>query len=276
MKLRKVIRAAVASYKKYRNSKLSKNKVCKKLSYGIKRNSGRNNSGKITVRHKFTGRKKLYRKVSFIRKILDIEGVVKTIEYDPNRTAFIALVEYSDKNVEYILATENMKVNDVVIASVNSVPIAEGNATKLKNIPKGTQICNVELIPEKGGKVARAAGTYAELIDTLEKYAIIRLNSGFMIKVPINCFATIGIVSNVESKNKPMYKAGHSHYKGIRPTVRGVAMNPIDHPHGGGEGRTGTKRHPVTYTCKPAKGVKTRSKRSIRNKRIIRRKKDKK
>ena len=276
MKLRKVVRKAVANYKLYRNTKLSKTKACKKLTCRLKSHSGRNNSGRITVRHKFTGNKKLYRKVSFIRKILDVEGVVKSIEYDPNRTAFIALIEYADKQVEYILATEDMKVNDVVIASLNNVPVSPGNATRLQNIPKGTQICNIELVPNKGGKVARAAGTFAEMIDVLDKYSILRLSSGFMIRVHNNCFATIGVVSNVEMKNKPMYKAGHSYYKGIRPTVRGVAMNPVDHPHGGGEGRTGTKRHPVTYTCKVAKGVKTRSKRSINSKFIIRRKKEKK
>ena len=276
MKLRKVVRKAVANYKLYRSTKLSKTKACKKLTCRLKAHSGRNNSGRITVRHQFSGRKKLYRRVSFIRKILDIEGVVKSIEYDPNRTAFIALVEYADKQVEYILATEDMKINDVVIASANNVPIVSGNATRLQNIPKGTQVCNIELVPNKGGKVARAAGTFAEMIDVLDRYAILRLSSGFMIRVHNNCFATIGVVSNIEMKNKPMYKAGHSYYKGIRPTVRGVAMNPVDHPHGGGEGRTGTKRHPVTYKCKIAKGVKTRSKRSINSKFIIRRKKEKK
>ncbi|AOP70251.1 50S ribosomal protein L2 [bacterium AB1] len=275
MKLRRNLRKNIKDYKDYRDSVITTNKPYKPLVGYIRRAYGRNHSGQITVRHIEKGTKALYRLVSFSRKIKDINGIVKTIEYDPFRTAFISLVCYAEKHYEYIIATSNMKVGSSVIASDNSVPLVEGCATMLKNIPQGTIVHNVEQYPKRGGTIARSAGAYATVIDNINGYVSIRLTSGFVIKLKETCYATIGQVSNIPNKNRILYKAGQSRHRGIRPTVRGVAMNPVDHPHGGGEGKTGTKRHPVSYTCVPTKGYKTAGTRSLKNKMIVQRKKRK-
>lgn len=278
MKIRKSIKQSIQNYKKYKKSILTKSRPEKKLLIRLKSHSGRNNTGQITVRHKYSHHKKLYRVISFKRKYMDQIGVVKTIEYDPNRSAFISKIEYKSKEdnttkLEYILHVENLKVDDQIICSQDQVEIKPGNCTKLKNIPQGTIISNVAQYPNKGGQIARSAGSYVSIIDHVEKdYTILSLKSKFMIKVKNTCFATIGAISNTQHKNLILYKAGQNRHRGIRPTVRGVAMNPVDHPHGGGEGKTGTKRHPVSYTCKPTKGYKTTGKRSKQNKFIIKRK----
>lgn len=258
MKLRREIRDNIASYKKYRSETLTEDEPYKPLTTGFKRSFGRNNQGKITVRHKGAGAKKLYRNISFVRKFWDVEGVVKTVEYDPFRTAFVSLIEYPEKKFEYILHVEGLKVGDKVIASKDKkVSLSVGNSTRLKNIAVGTVICNVELVPERGGKVARAAGTFVEVVSQLGDYTMIKMSSGSVMKVKNTCLATIGQVSNIPHQNRILYKAGQNRHRGIRPSVRGVAMNPVDHPHGGGEGKTGTKRHPVSYTAKLTKGKKT-------------------
>lgn len=269
MKARRAIVRALQDYKKYRDNNLTNEKPFKGLTYNLSRSHGRNNSGKITVRHHSSGHKKLYREVSIRRKVFDLVGTVLTVEYCPYRTSWISLIKYEDNRHEYILNVVNMKVNDKVIASENKVPISSGNATIMKNIPVGTIVSNVETKPNRGGKIARSAGSYVELIDHVGEYSIIKLPSGTMMKVKSTCIATIGQISNIYHQNRIMYKAGQNRHRGNRPTVRGVAMNPVDHPHGGGEGKTGTKRHPVSYSNKLAKGKKTANKKRPSKKFII-------
>ena len=230
----------------------------KTLTVGISKSGGRNNRGRVTARRRGGGHKRLYRMIDFKRNHFDIPAKVERIEYDPNRSAFIALLLYDDGKKSYILAPQRMAVGDSVISS-NNADIKPGNALPLANIPVGTIIHNVELKPGKGGQIARSAGTYVQLVGRDQAYSILRLNSGEQRMTRSECMATIGAVSNPDNKNIKLAKAGRSRWLGKRPSVRGVAMNPIDHPHGGGEGKTSGGRHPVTPWGKPTKGKKTRT-----------------
>jgi len=233
----------------------------KSLSFGLSKKGGRNNSGRITMRRKGGGAKRLYRLIDFKRNKLDIKGTVERIEYDPNRTAFIALVKYEDGEKSYILAPQRIKVSDTIISSSSS-DIKPGNAMPFTGMPIGTIVHNVELKRGKGGQIARAAGSYAQFVGRDGNYAQLRLSSGEMRLVRQECMATVGAVSNPDNSNQNFGKAGRNRNKGIRPSVRGVVMNPIDHPHGGGEGRTSGGRHPVTPWGKPTKGARTRTNKS--------------
>ena len=239
-------------------SKLHKGKPEKTLTVGKSKTGGRNNHGRITVWHKGGGHKRSYRKIDFKRRKFDVQGTVERLEYDPNRTAFIALIKYDDGEQAYILAPQRLAEGDKVISAA-SADVKPGNAMPLSAIPVGTIIHNVEMKPEKGGQIARSAGTYAQLVGRDGPYAILRLNSGEQRLIQGACMATIGAVSNPDNSNTNMGKAGRNRWYGNRPKVRGVAMNPIDHPHGGGEGRTSGGRHPVTPWGKPTKGKRTRS-----------------
>lgn len=239
-------------------SELWKGKPCKSLTRGLKKTGGRNNTGRITSWHRGGGHKKLYRFVDFKRNKSDVEATVQRIEYDPNRTAFIALVEYSDKELSYILAPQGLSAGDKVLSS-ESADIKVGNSLSLKNIPVGTIVHNVEMKPMKGGQLARSAGSFITLVGKDSGYAQLKMPSGELRIVSLECKATIGVVSNSDQKNTKIGKAGRSRWLGRRPVVRGVAMNPVDHPHGGGEGKTSGGRHPVTPWGKPTKGKKTRN-----------------
>ena len=242
-------------------SELWKGRPEKSLSVGLSKKGGRNNTGRITMRRKGGGAKRLYRIVDFKRNKTDIPGVVERIEYDPNRTAFIALINYQDGEKSYILAPQRLKVNDQVVSS-DSSDIKPGNSMPFTGMPIGTIVHNVELKSGKGGQIARSAGSYAQFVGRDGNYAQLRLTSGEMRLVRQECRATVGAVSNPDNSNQNLGKAGRNRNKGIRPSVRGVVMNPIDHPHGGGEGRTSGGRHPVTPWGKPTKGAKTRSNKS--------------
>ena len=233
----------------------------KSLSFGLNKKGGRNNSGRITMRRKGGGAKRLYRLIDFKRNKLDKKGTVERIEYDPNRTAFIALVKYEDGEKSYILAPQRIKISDTIISSSSS-DIKPGNAMPFTGMPIGTIVHNVELKRGKGGQIARAAGSYAQFVGRDGNYAQLRLSSGEMRLVRQECMATVGAVSNPDNSNQNFGKAGRNRNKGIRPSVRGVVMNPIDHPHGGGEGRTSGGRHPVTPWGKPTKGARTRTNKS--------------
>ena len=243
----------------------------KSLVVSLKKNAGRNNQGKITVRHQGGGNRKKYRVIDFKRKKDGIPAKVATIEYDPNRTANIALLNYADGEKTYILAPVGLKVGDVLMNGPEA-EIKVGNCLPLENIPVGTEIHNVELYPGKGGQMVRAAGNSAQLMAKEGKYATLRLPSGEMRMVPIICRATIGQVGNIEHGLVNIGKAGRKRHMGIRPTVRGSVMNPNDHPHGGGEGRAPIGRSgPSTPWGKPALGLKTRKKNKHSNKLIVRR-----
>lgn len=218
---------------------------------------GRNNYGRITTRHRGGGHKQKYRIIDFRRNKDDIEATVERIEYDPNRSAYIALLHYVDGEKRYIIAPKDLEPG-MKVMSGTSVAIKVGNALPLDNIPVGTVVHNVEMKPGKGGQIARAAGTSARLVAKEGVYATLRLRSGEMRKIPAKCRATLGTVSKSEHNLEKIGKAGATRWRGIRPTVRGVAMNPVDHPHGGGEGRTSGGRHPVTPWGVPTKGHKTR------------------
>jgi large subunit ribosomal protein L2 len=239
-------------------SALYKGKPVKALTEGKHSAGGRNNTGRITVRFRGGGHKQAYRIVDFKRNKVDMPATVERLEYDPNRTAFIALVKYEDGELSYILAPQRLAPGDTVIADTK-VDVKPGNAMPLANMPIGTIIHNVEMKQGKGGQIARAAGTYVQLVGRDAGYAILKLNSGETRMVPAECMATVGAVSNPDNSNINFGKAGRMRWKGRRPVVRGVAMNPIDHPHGGGEGRTSGGRHPVTPWGKSTKGKKTRS-----------------
>ncbi|MDJ1313118.1 MAG: 50S ribosomal protein L2 [Candidatus Midichloria mitochondrii] len=225
---------------------------------GMSSSGGRNNLGRITAWKKGGGVKVRYRVIDFLRKKIDMEATVERLEYDPNRTAFIALIKYTDGTLSYIIAPQDLKVRDKII-SAESADIKVGNTIPLKNIPIGTVVHNVEMKPGKGGQIARSAGAFVQLVGKDADYALIRLRSGETRKVLANCRATIGTVSNPDNQNIKFGKAGRKRWLGIRPTVRGVAMNPVDHPHGGGGGKTSGGRHPVTPWGKPTKGKKTRN-----------------
>ena len=235
----------------------------------LKKTGGRNNQGRLSVRHQGGGHKRLYRIIDFKRDNDGIPGRVATIEYDPNRSANIALVSYADGEKRYILAPENLKVGDQVISGPQA-DIKVGNALPLSQIPIGTMVHNVELKPGKGGQMVRSAGASAQLMAKEGGYALLRLPSGEVRKVQENCRATIGQVGNLDWENINIGKAGRKRWLGIRPTVRGVVMNPVDHPHGGGEGRAPVgRKHPVTPWGKPAMGAKTRKKRKPSDKLIV-------
>ena len=243
----------------------------KSLVVSLKKNAGRNNQGKITVRHRGGGNRTKYRIVDFKRRKDDIPATVKTIEYDPNRTANIALIAYADGEKAYILAPEGLKVGMKIMNGENA-EVRPGNCLPLTNIPVGTMVHNIELYPGKGGQLVRSAGNGAQLMAKEGKYATLRLPSGEMRMVPLNCRASIGVVGNGEHSLINIGKAGRKRHMGIRPTVRGSVMNPNDHPHGGGEGKTGIGRPgPCTPWGKPALGLKTRKKNKQSNKLIVRR-----
>jgi large subunit ribosomal protein L2 len=239
-------------------SDLHKGRPEKSLVEGLTKTGGRGGGGRVAVRFRGGGAKRLYRKIDFKRRKFDVVGVVERLEYDPNRTAFIALIKYADGELAYILAPQRLKVGDQVVAGEKG-DVKPGNAMPLRGMPIGTIIHNVELKPLKGGQLARSAGTYAQLVGRDAGYAQIRLGSGELRMVPDGCMATVGAVSNPDHMNESMGKAGRVRHMGRRPHVRGVAMNPIDHPHGGGEGKTSGGRHPVTPWGKPTKGRKTRT-----------------
>src|SRR5471032_2435900 len=238
-------------------SSLYKGAPVKALTEGQHSSGGRNNNGRITSRFRGGGHKQAYRKIDFRRTKFDVPATVERLEYDPNRTGFIALIKYQDGEQAYILAPQRLKAGDKVVAG-EKVDVKPGNAMPMKNMPVGTIIHNIEMKPGKGGQMARAAGTYAQLVGRDAGYALLRLASGEVRMVRAECRATIGAVSNPDQQNIVIAKAGRNRWLGHRPSVRGVAMNPIDHPHGGGEGRTSGGRHPVTPLGKPTKGKKTR------------------
>ncbi len=237
---------------------LHKGKPVKALTEGLTKSGGRNNTGRITARRIGGGHKRTYRKIDFKRTKWDMPAIVERLEYDPNRTAFIALIKYEDGELAYILAPQRLAPGDSVIAS-EKTDVKPGNVMRLANMPVGTIIHNVEMKAGKGGQIARSAGTYAQLIGRDRGYAQLRLSSGEVRVVRGECVATVGAVSNPDNQNIKLGKAGRKRWLGKRPSVRGVAMNPVDHPHGGGEGRTSGGRHPVTPWGKPTKGKRTRS-----------------
>lgn len=275
---------AIVSYKPYTPSRrfmtgLSSENITAKASVRsllvkIPATAGRNNKGRITSRHKEAGAKKLYRIIDFKRKKYDIPAKVEAIEYDPNRNCRIALLSYADGEKRYIIQPSGLKVGDIVASAEAGLDIKPGNAMKLKNIPVGTIVHNIELKPGKGAQMARSAGGYAQLMGKEEKYVILRLPSGEMRQILAECMATIGVVGNEDWANVTIGKAGRNRYRGIRPQTRGSAMNPVDHPHGGGEGKKNSGRHPVTPWGKPTKGAKTRRKKAS-DKLIISRRKGK-
>lgn len=239
-------------------SELWKGRPHKPLTEGLSKSGGRNNNGHVTSWNRGGGHKKLYRIIDFKRRKLDVTATVERIEYDPNRSAFIALIKYQDGDMSYILAPQKLSAGDTVVAS-DKADIKPGNALPLKNIPVGTIIHNIELKLGKGGQIARSAGAYGQIAGRDSGYTIIKLSSGELRMVKGECFASIGAVSNQDHQNRSLSKAGRARWMGRRPVVRGVAMNPIDHPHGGGEGKTSGGRHPVTPWGKPTKGKKTRT-----------------
>jgi len=239
-------------------SELWKGKPVKALTEGLKSHGGRNNYGRITTRHQGGGHSRRYRLIDFKRRKFGIEAKVERLEYDPNRTAWIALIKYKDGEQSYIIAPQKLKKGDVVVSG-EKADIKPGNALPLKNIPVGTIVHNVEMRPGKGGQMARSAGASVQLVARDGGIAQIKLNSGEIRMVQQECMATIGSVSNPDHMNEQIGKAGRNRWKGIRPSVRGVVMNPVDHPHGGGEGKSSGGRHPVTPWGKGTKGKKTRN-----------------
>jgi large subunit ribosomal protein L2 len=239
-------------------SSLWKGKPVKALTEGLSQSGGRNNTGRISVWHRGGGHKRTYRMVDFKRRKRGVPATVERLEYDPNRTAFIALIKYEDGELSYILAPQRLAPGDTVIAD-EKVDVKPGNAMPLARMPIGTIVHNVEMKQGKGGQMARAAGAYVQLVGRDAGNAILRLNSGETRMVPSECMATVGAVSNPDNSNTSFAKAGRMRWKGHKPVVRGVAMNPIDHPHGGGEGRSSGGRHPVTPWGKSTKGKRTRS-----------------
>ncbi len=220
--------------------------------------SGRNNNGRITVRRRGGGHKRFYRIIDFKRSKIGIPGTVTQLEYDPNRSAHIALITYEDGEKRYIIAPIGLTVGSTILSGAEA-DILPGNCLPIRNIPLGTNIHNIEMRPGKGGQLARSAGAFAQLVAKDGEYAQIRMPSGEVRRIPIVCTATVGQVGNQEHENVSLGKAGRSRWKGLRPKVRGVAMNPVDHPHGGGEGKTSGGRHPVTPWGQPTRGYKTRS-----------------
>lgn len=239
------------------------------LTYGLPRKSGRNNYGRLTSRRRGGGHKRRYRIIDFKRNKRDIPAKVATIEYDPNRSARIALLHYSDGEKRYILAPKGLRIGDSIMAG-DGADITPGNSLPCAKIPQGTVIHNLELYPGRGGQMCRSAGAYAQLVDKEGKYALVKLPSGEIRQVLATCYATVGQVGNLEHESINIGKAGRNRYLNRRPQVRGVAMNPVDHPLGGGEGRSSGGRHPVTPWGKPTKGYKTRNKKKPSSKFIVR------
>ena len=242
-------------------SALHKGKPVKTLTEGLTKSGGRNNAGRITARRRGGGHKRSYRIVDFKRRKWDMAATVERLEYDPNRTAFIALIKYEDGELAYIIAPQRLGVGDKVIAG-EKVDVKPGCAMLLRSVPIGSIIHNIEMKPGKGGQIARSAGAFAQIVGRDQTYAIIRLGSGEQRLIHGDCMATIGAVSNPDQGNIKLAKAGRNRWMGKRPSVRGVAMNPVDHPHGGGEGKTSGGRHPVTPWGKSTKGKRTRSNKS--------------
>ncbi|GAB6045562.1 50S ribosomal protein L2 [Caminibacter profundus] len=273
---------AVKTYKPYTpsrrfmttldNSDITSKPTVRRLLIKLPAKAGRNNMGRITSRHREAGHKKLYRIIDFKRNKFGVPGKVMTIEYDPYRNCRICLISYADGDKRYIIQPEGLKVGDTVMAAEGGLDILPGNAMKLKNIPVGTVVHNVEMKPGKGGQIARAAGNSCQIMGREGKYVILRLPSGEMRKILGECMATIGTVGNADYQNITIGKAGRSRWLGIRPQTRGIAMNPVDHPHGGGEGRS-KGNHPVTPWGMPTKGYKTRKKKPSDKYIISRRKK---
>jgi large subunit ribosomal protein L2 len=234
----------------------------KTLTEGLSKKGGRNNRGRITAFHRGGGHKRTYRVIDFLRTRYDQVATVERLEYDPNRTAFIALINYEDGEQAYIIAPQRLTAGDKVVSSKGQVDVKPGNTMPLERMPVGTIVHNVEMKPGKGGQIARSAGAYAQYVGRDQGWAILRLNSGEQRRVHGTCLATVGAVSNQDHSNTSIGKAGRSRWLGRKPVNRGVTMNPVDHPHGGGEGRTSGGRHPVTPWGKPTKGKKTRSNKS--------------
>lgn len=254
-------------------SDLWKGKPVKELTEGLNKVGGRNNYGRVTAWQRGGGHKRRYRLVDFKRTKFDVTAVVERLEYDPNRSAFIALIKYSDGELAYILAPQRLAVGDQVVAG-DKVDVKPGNAMPLRSIPIGSIVHNVEMKPRKGGQLARSAGAYVQLVGRDGAYAQIKLSSGEVRIVPGDCMATVGAVSNPDHMNRSLGKAGRNRWLGRRPHVRGVAMNPVDHPMGGGEGRSSGGRHPVSPWGQASKGLKTRTNQTT-DKFIIRRRKKK-
>jgi len=253
---------------------ITKTKPERKLTVALRKTGGRNNLGRITSRRRGGGHRRRYRIIDFKRNKYDIKGKIIAIEYDPNRSARIALVEYEDGDRRYILSPDGLKVGNSIISSRDSkIPFKTGNNTCLKSIPEGLLIHNIELKPLKGAQLARSAGTYAKIMAKEDNMVTVKLPSGEMRMIHENCQATIGVVGNKNHENIKIGKAGRSRWLGRRPKVRGVVMNPVDHPHGGGEGRTSGGRHPVSPWGTPAKGYKTRKKNKQSSKFIVKRRK---
>ncbi len=255
-------------------SSITRKEPEKSLLVKLVKKAGRNNQGRISVRHRGGGRKRRYRLIDFKRDKVGIPASVASIEYDPNRSARIALLHYKDGEKRYIIAPLKLKVGDEVISG-EKAPIKEGNTLPLREIPEGSLVCNIELKKGKGGQIVRAAGTSAQLLSKEGKFAQIKLPSREIRLIHLECNATVGQVGNLEHENIAIGKAGRSRWLGRRPRVRGSAMNPVDHPHGGGEGRSGPGRHPVTPWGQPTKGKKTRKKRQTSDKLIVQRRKKK-
>jgi len=254
------------------SSDITSKPTVRALLKNLPRSAGRNSNGRITSRHREAGAKKLYRIIDFKREKFNVEGTVATIEYDPYRNCRICLVKYVDGDRRYILQPKGLEVGTKVMSAESGLDIKTGNTMTLKAIPVGTLVHNIELSPGHGGQIARSAGAYAQIMGRDGKYVSLRLPSGEMRYVLGTCLATIGAIGNEEISNEVVGKAGRSRHRGIRPQTRGSAMNPIDHPHGGGEGKTNSGRHPVTPWGKPTKGAKTRRKKASDKLIITRRK----
>jgi large subunit ribosomal protein L2 len=255
------------------NSDITSKPTVRSLLVKIPVRAGRNNNGRITSRHREGGAKKLYRIIDFKRNKFGVEGRVATVEYDPYRNCRICLINYLDGDKRYILQPKGLNVGDKIMAAEAGLDVKPGNAMKLKNIPVGTLVHNIEMNPGQGGKLARSAGSYAQIMGKDGKYVSLRLPSGEMRYILNECMATIGTVGNEDYANMVIGKAGRNRHRGIRPQTRGSAMNPVDHPHGGGEGKTNSGRHPVTPWGMPTKGYKTRKKKASDRLIISRRKK---
>jgi len=253
---------------------ITKDRPERKLTVALRKTGGRNNHGRITSRHRGGGHRRRYRIIDFKRNKFDASGIIESIEYDPNRSPRIALVNYDDGEKRYIISPEGLKIGDKIISSRdNQIPFKTGNAMPLGKIPEGLLVHNIELKPGKGAQMARSAGTYARIVATEKGMITLKLPSGELRLVSEECIATIGSVGNKSHENISIGKAGRSRWMGRRPKVRGVAMNPIDHPHGGGEGRTSGGRHPVSPWGVPAKGYRTRKKNKVSGQFIVKRRK---
>jgi large subunit ribosomal protein L2 len=243
-------------------SHLSTDKPLKSLTVGLKRKGGRNAYGRITVRHRGGGAQKKYRVIDFARSVRDVEGIVQTLEYDPNRNVHIALISYKNGDKRYILAPDTLKKDDVIIAGINIEPKV-GNCLPINKIPVGFFIHNIEMKPGNGGKLVRSAGTSAQIIAKENNFATLKMPSGEIRMLLLDCWATVGVLGNADYQNICWGKAGRTRNRGFRPSVRGMAMNPVDHPHGGGEGRSKSGSHPVSPWGKGCKGTRTRRKKDV-------------